>query len=646
MCGIAGFVGSDVLTADGMSRIAGSLRHRGPDDVGILQWDPHHGVSVARHPQRDHALVGLIHTRLAIIDLTIAGWQPMSSDDGRWHIVFNGEIYNHLELRTQLEDLGHRFRSTSDTEVLLAAWEQWSVGCMSRLVGMWAFAVFDGRSGAVTLVRDAFGIKPLYYCQSGRGAAFCSEIPPLLPLLAQRTVHPVGLRDYLLHGLTDHAEQTMIDGVLAVPPGGLVRIDAAGDVSPAERWWTLPEVDPVAITFDEAAEEVRRLLMRSVQLHLRSDVPVGTALSGGVDSSSIVAAVRAVGGDGLDLRAFGFVADDARLSEEAWMRVAADASNASLTTVAVTAKDLGADLDELIVRQGEPFMSTSIYAQSRVFRTAREAGVKVMLDGQGADEMFAGYRPHIAARVTSLLREGHVLRGTTLARQGGALPGSPDAQSLFIRGVLGALPSVFASRASALLSRVSGRESATAPLGLEAQWLHRHDLTFSSSIPTHRPVSLRDALRQDSLTTSLPALLRYEDRNSMTWSLESRVPFLERDLVAFAARLPEEHLIGPDARTKSVLRAAMRGDVPDVLLDRRDKIGFETPEVVWLRALRPWVEAVLSSDAAHVASGLSLPAVRAEVTAVLDGGRPYNSRVWRWLNTIRWTELLDLEHAS
>jgi len=640
MCGISGFVRSDGVRADEMSQIAAALRHRGPDDVGFLQWDPHQGVSVARHPQRDHALVGLIHTRLAIIDLTEAGWQPMSSVDGRWHIVFNGEIYNYLELRAELEDLGHQFRSTSDTEVLLAAWAQWSAACLERLVGMWAFAILDSRSGAVTLVRDAFGIKPLYYCRSGGGTAFCSEIPPLLPLLAQRMVHPVGLRDYLVHGLTDHTEQTMVDGVLAVPPGGLVRIDAAGAVSAVERWWQFPEVDPMAITFDEAAEELRRLLMRSVRLHLRSDVPVGSALSGGIDSSSIVAAVRVAGGEEVDLRAFGFVADDPRLSEEVWMRLAADASNAKLMTVTPTSKDLGADLDELVLRQGEPFGSTSIYAQSRMFRLAREAGVKVMLDGQGADELFAGYKKHVAARITSLLREGHLIRAAKLAGQGGALPGSPDTWSFARGGALGALPDAFVSRAS------RRGESATTPPWLDPRWLRRSHLDLSSSVRSRRPTSLRDALKQDVVRTSLPALLRYEDRNSMTWSLESRVPFLERDLVAFAARLPEEYLIGPGARTKSVLRTAMRGVVPDVLLDRRDKIGFETPELVWLRALRPWVEAVLSSDAAHAVAALRLPAVRVEVTAVLDGERPFDTQVWRWLNVIRWTELLELGHPS
>jgi asparagine synthase (glutamine-hydrolysing) len=640
MCGIAGFVRPDGVRVEEMSRIGASLRHRGPDDIGFLQWDPHQGVSVARQPQRDRALVGLVHTRLAIIDLTDAGWQPMSSDDGRWHIVFNGEIYNYLELRAELEDLGHRFRSTSDTEVLLAAWAQWSVACLERLVGMWAFAVFDSRSGEVTLVRDAFGIKPLYYCKSGSGTAFCSEIPPLLPLLAQRMVHPVGLHDYLVYGLTDHAEQTMVDGILAVPPGGIVRLDAAGAVSTAERWWKLSKTDPVAITFNEAAEELRRLLMRSVQLHLRSDVPVGSALSGGVDSSAIVATVRAAGGDDLDLRAFGFVADDARLSEEVWMRLAADASNAGLKTVTPTSKEMGTDLDDLILRQGEPFMSTSIYAQSRVFRLAREAGVKVMLDGQGADEIFAGYKPHVAARITSLLREGHVLRAARLARQGGALPGGPHSGTFVLQGIAGALP-------VGLVSRVPRRSAhQPVPPWLDSRWLRRHDLALSASIPTHRPTSLRDALRRDFSRTLLPALLRYEDRNSMTWSLESRVPFLERDLVAFAARLPEEHLIGPHARTKSVLRSAMHGVVPDVLLDRRDKIGFETPELVWLRTLRPWVDAVLSSDAAHVVSALHLPAVRAEVSGVLDDRRLYDSRVWRWLNVIRWTELFELEHPS
>lgn len=638
MCGLAGVVRSSGVAAHELEALLSALHHRGPDDRGVLEWSPGAAPLLSHAPVRDRSALGLVHTRLAIHDLSPRGWQPMTSHDGSLQIVFNGEVYNFLELREELSRRGHRFASTSDTEVLLAAWQEWGPASLRRLVGMWAFALLDVARDQVVLARDAFGIKPLYLASLPDGTAFCSELPPLLPLLDRREADPEGVRDFLLKGLTDHRVPTMVRGIEQLPAGCWTTIDLAGGRGATHRWWRPPDARPLRIGPREAAEELRRLFLRSVDLHLRSDVPVGTALSGGVDSSAIVGAARSVGGQGLDLRAFSYVADDARLSEEHHARAVADAVGASLTTTTPTAEDLATDVDALVARQGEPFGSTSIYAQSRVFRLAREDGVIVLLDGQGADELFAGYLPFAAARVTSLLRGGHLLAAAGLARGAGALPGPLDARWYAARGAAGLLP-----RGLVLATR-RGLGHEVVPAWLSREWFTEHGVPIDPREVSARPRGLREALRQSLLQTSLPMLLRYEDRNSMTYSLESRVPFLERDLVDFALRLPEGLLLDRSGTTKSVLRAALRGLVPDPVLDRRDKIGFETPERAWLTSLRPWVESVLASDVARSLPSLDLPALRTECEAVLEGRSPFGWHLWRALNLVRWTDVFGIDH--
>jgi asparagine synthase (glutamine-hydrolysing) len=641
MCGIAGCVvrSPDVVRRDWLSTMAASLRHRGPDDRGFLQWSAGE-PAVGRDPDLPPGQVGLVHQRLSILDLSENGWQPMRGHDGRQHIVYNGEIYNYIELRDELRRLGHEFTSTGDTEVLLAAFSQWGEAALSRLVGMYALALVDTRSRTLTLARDPFGIKPLYYATWPGGMAFASEIKALLELPAvSRRASPRALHDYLRSGAVATDDQTFFADVREIPAGhsATLSLDSPDRVAPV-RFWAPPAKRDLELSFGDAAEQLRSMFLDSIRLHLRSDVPIGTALSGGIDSSAIVAAVRAVGGDDVDIRTFSYIADDPALTEERWIDLQVDASSAKAEKVSPPVGDLVRDLDRLIKVQDEPFGSTSIYAQFRVFEMAAEAGVKVMLDGQGADEMLAGYQPYVSARVASLLRRGRPDVALRLARGASRNPGGARVATIAGKGAMSLLPAVAARAARTRFGSGNGAE-----LWLDSEWFAARGCRAAEP---QRDAGLSGALLRDFGRDSLPGLLRYEDRNSMAFSIESRVPFLTPRLADFVFRLPESHLLGGDATSKAVFRAAMRGLVPDRILDRRDKIGFATPEKKWLQALRPWIGDVLGQADDDSVPMLRMPAVRRELDAVLDGRAAFGWHVWRWINLIRWSELYSVDVTS
>jgi asparagine synthase (glutamine-hydrolysing) len=631
MCGIAGFLGAPGPALAAVRDWGGCLAHRGPDDLGVAVLGEdglHLGRDAGRITAGSRAV--LWHRRLSILDLSPAGWQPMSSADGRHHLILNGEIYNYLELRAELEREGVRFRSRSDTEVLLEAWRRWGAGVLPRLTGMFAFALLDTVGGRLVLARDPFGIKPLLHAGWTGGFAFASEPKALLALpQVSRRVDAQRVYDYLRFGLTDHGDGSMFAAIRSLPPGHWMEV-ALDDPRPGapQRYWAPDPVRRFAGTFEQAADELRARFLDSVRLLLRSDVPVGAALSGGVDSSAIVGAMRALE-PGLELHAFSYVADDPALSEERWVELAAGASRAVVHRTRASAGDLLADLGPLLAAQDEPFGSTSIYAQHRVFRLAREQGIKVMLDGQGADELLGGYHTFAAARLASLVRQGRLAEAVGFARRASAAPGR--GALLLWAGEFLLPPGV-----QAPFRRLVGQE--LVPAWLDARWFAERGVrlqpakyTFGAS----REV-LREQLVRATTHSSLPMLLRYEDRNSMAHSIESRVPFLTTGLADFVLGLPEHYIVNRDGGSKAVFRRAMRGLVPDAILDRRDKIGFATPEHVWLPALAPHVERLLADARLARIPALRPEPLRAEWRAILARRPRRDFRAWRWVNLIEW----------
>jgi asparagine synthase (glutamine-hydrolysing) len=630
MCGIAGYVtGKDPRPAAAFQRSAlKTLAHRGPDDAG---WLTDLGQGKGDTPGAPGRW-GLLHRRLAILDLSALGHQPMTTADGRFSIIFNGEIYNYVELREQLEREGCTFRSHSDTEVLLQAFTRWGHGCLPKLIGMFAFAIVERDRRRLFLARDFFGIKPLYYARPGGGFAFASEIKALRPVVSER-LRATRLFDYLRDGLTDHGGETLLEDVHQLPAAHWMEVDLdTGTPGQPQRFWNIDLRRRTDVTFPEAVARVRELFLESTRLHLRSDVPVGAALSGGIDSSAIVAAMRAVD-PRADLHTFSFIADDPAIGEEQYADLSAKSAGATARKVRIAPGELAADLDRLVGTQDEPFGSTSIYAQYRVFRLAAEHGIKVMLDGQGADEMLAGYHGYFPERLSSLMGRGEWLKAYSFARRASKRPGVGGQTMLLARGLRRLLPRRIQSGGRAMFGKPS------MPAWLNRAWFAEQGVEDAVAARTGRRADqLRDRLYQTLTTTSLPMLLRYEDRNSMAWSIESRVPFLTPALAEFVLSLPEEYLISPDGVTKHVFREAMRGIVPDAILDRRDKIGFATPEKKWLNELGPWVADVLSPERLRQVPALNADAVGREWQAVQAGTRPFDWRVWRWVNIVRWTE--------
>jgi asparagine synthase (glutamine-hydrolysing) len=637
MCGIAGFIApSGKGKSSCATAVLRCLEHRGPDDLGWLRLTSgklERGREWTAPTEEPEVL--LLHRRLAILDTSDLGWQPMSTLDGRYHVVYNGEIYNYKELRRELEELGHHFSSHSDTEVLLAAWAEWGASALRRFVGMFAFALLDKERRTVVLARDFFGIKPLYYTTHDGLICFGSEIKALLAFgLAHPEANAERLLFYLRYGMTDFGSQTLLSSVQQVPAAHILEISLDDCSSKEPQCYWSPETNGSAdISFDEAALRVRELFLRNVELHLRSDVPLGSALSGGIDSSSIVMAIRHLDSTA-QIHAFSFIADDQAISEESWVDIVGREAGAHIHKVRATARELAADLDTMMRFQDEPFGSTSAYAQYQVFRAARTAGIKVMLDGQGADEILGGYRHYLGARLASLLRHGRWPEAMRFLQSLSRLDGFGGYQGLACCADY-LLPPALQSVAR----RFVGKDAL--PGWLNRIWFAQRGVGPAFVNYTTVKDVLRDSLTR-SLSQTLPRLLRYEDRNSMAFSVESRVPFLTPDLVSFLQNLPEEYIIAPDGTSKAVFRKALRGIVPDAILERKDKLGFVTPENSWLRVLDSLVRSILGSDAAHQVPFLNLGVARQEWEFVRDGRRPFDFRIWRWVNLIRWTEELGV----
>jgi asparagine synthase (glutamine-hydrolysing) len=620
MCGIAGILGT---AADERAPLL-SLAHRGPDDSGWTTHPAHHATGAF------HSV--LLHRRLSILDLSHAGHQPMATADGHFTITYNGEIYNYRELRDELASLGVEFHTASDTEVLLQAYIRWGAGCLNKLIGMFAFAIHDARRRTLFLARDCFGIKPLYYWTDGQKFAFASEIKALLNWLPiKRSVETGRLYEYLRYGTSDHGERTMWRDIKQVPAAHHLEVplDKPGTAT-LTRYWDLAAGETLDISFDEAVARVRELFLQNIRLHLRSDVPVGAALSGGIDSSAIVAAMRVVEPK-TEIHAFSYIADGPVLNEERWVDLVVGHSGAQVHKVHASSDELVADLEHLIYTQDEPFGSTSIYAQYRVFRLAAEHGIKVMLDGQGADELLAGYHAFVPARLASLVRCGRLFEAHQFASNAARSPGMRGRARLWLE----------ASRRLAPRTLTRLAERWRTPTWLNTRWFAERGVDVAGFGAAAAGLAMD--LRQSVATSSLPMLLRYEDRNSMAASIESRVPFLTPAFADFVLRLPEEYILANDGTSKCVFRAAMRGIVPDAILDRRDKIGFATPEKRWLESLRPWVDRALASERARAIPALNLAAVQREWDAVREGRARFDFRVWRWVNLIKWAERFDVE---
>jgi asparagine synthase (glutamine-hydrolysing) len=567
MCGIAGaFFVRDRSLVDRLAiRASSCLEHRGPDDADRLDLDEG----------------SMVHRRLSILDTSPAGRQPFGDPGRNQWLIHNGEIYNYLELRQELGALGHAFHTNTDTEVILAAYRAWGPSAVEHFNGIWAFALWDGTAGHLLLSRDRLGVKPMYLVELDGGIAFASEIKALLDVAPSRSPNLSAIRDYLWHGFVDHGDETFFKAIRPLPPA--TNLVVGPRRRQQRRYWSITELSDDADPRPRAEDRLRleavgHLLTDAIRLQLRSDVALGTCLSGGLDSSVIAAeASRLVVSTSDEHRAAPRLAVTAGFPGS----IADETSSAAITAERAGLRHVVVNPDPgpmipmlkaLLREQDEPFISSSIFAQRCVMEAARREGVKVMLDGQGADELLAGY-PHY--RYPWLL-------GLARAR--------PTALPSALRSARGfGLSPVVALRQAALAQLQLG-STGIAPIGRASRvpsWL-------GPDLRRSRPVPLRDAndvspagtplarhLRRAVLSTSLPALLRYEDRNSMRFSIEARVPYLDHRLVEAAMRLPDRLKLSRGV-TKVALREVSRGLIPESIRMSRVKVGFMTPQAGWL----------------------------------------------------------------
>lgn len=573
-----------------------TLRHRGPDDEGFFETP--------------EASLGF--RRLSIIDLA-HGHQPMASDDGTKVLVYNGEIYNYRELRETLRAEGFSFHTDSDTEVLLRAFEAWDVDAFRRLNGMWAVALVDFASKRLILCRDHFGIKPLYYASAGGRLLFASEIKallrdPELPLCVDEEM----LCAYLTRGLHDHREETFFEGIRHVPAAHHLTFNLEEPLASPRvtRYWEPSLSEDPSIDGTRFIEAFRT----SVQRRLVADVPVGACLSGGLDSSTIVSLMTDLLGrevpDAKSLRGrvktFSAVFDNDPIDERAYIEEEIRATGADTDYIHPDSRTFVHDLTDLVWHQDEPFVSTGPYAQWCVMQEARRH-VTVVLDGQGGDELVAGYVPYQFVYLRQLLGErkyGLFLREATAARD-----------------VL--LPLLWQRQRSR-------RHPFPADL-LSARFVGRHPAPRDTR-PSDR---LKERLLEDVTTYSLPSLLRYEDRNSMAHSLESRVPWLDQDLVEMVLRLPKDQIIR-DGWSRILLRDGMRGLLPEKIRLRRWKVGFTTPETRWLFARRAAFQSLFLSPRFQSRPYWNGERIAVAFREAALGRTEASLLLWRLINTEIW----------
>ncbi|HRA81213.1 MAG TPA: asparagine synthase (glutamine-hydrolyzing) [Thauera sp.] len=596
MCGIAGLLSKHLRDLNPVFRMTSVQAHRGPDGAGHALFSGDGTPLLFRErpnaPEMRAGRLALGHRRLAIIDCTDAGHQPMSYAGGRYWITYNGEIYNYRELRDELRACGCTFHSESDTEVILAAYATWGTSCFARFNGMWALAIWDVSEQRLLLSRDRFGIKPLHFRVQGGSLWFSSEIKGLLAGMAEPVkANDQIVYDYLVHGTVNASDETFFDGVSAFPPGCYAIVSPQDlAVSPKAFWRIeLGGDDRAALSFEQSCDSFRELISSAVHLRMRSDVPVGACLSGGLDSSSIVSLMA--GMTSAPIHTFTARFPEPEFDEGEWAQLVVNCMGTQGHVSEPSETALIDDFEQLVWHQEEPFSSASLYAQWLVMRQAREHEVPVLLDGQGADEILGGYRKFYGFHILSLLRSGHLLNA------------SRELAALLINGDRGYLRWQEGAR---YLPRFLQGQVFTLDRFLRPE---TRALGKSSTITLGGTPDIRERQLLDLRRYSVPSLLRYEDRNSMAWSVESRVPFLDYRLVEFAIRLPVEHKLRK-GRTKAVLRNGLRGIVPDRVLDRRDKMGFVTPQSRWMDgALGRHVESLCNEAAPTLNKWVDLPAV-------------------------------------
>lgn len=560
MCGIAGIISknSSIINEVILKKMTDSIAHRGPDGEGF--WI------------NKNNFVGFGHRRLSIIDLTNGGAQPMHYLD-RYTIIHNGEIYNYIELKEQLSKQGYIFQSQSDTEIILAAYDKYKEACVQHFDGMFAFAIWDEKEQTLFCARDRFGEKPFFYSFDETQFSFASEAKALWAIGIEKKINYPLLLNYLVLGYTETAADntiTFFQNIFSLPAAHYLNFNYREFTFNISRYWDCDKETKISISEEDAIEKFTELFTASVKRRLRSDVTLGTSLSGGLDSSSIIASINKIEGTNF-LQTFSAVFPGFEKDESKYIQSVTEKFNLKNYSVSPTADDLVKNLEKLCYHQEIPITSSSIFAQYKVFELAKQQNVKVLLDGQGADETLAGYNKYIHWYLQELLKA----RNLKFSKEKRALKKNKISFTWNIKNYIAAW---FPAQATYQLEK---RET--------KKLLHFPDITndfknaYLDKQSILKPIvfKLNDVLYFSTFQSGLEELLRYADRNSMAHSREVRLPFLNHELVQFIFSLPSHFKIH-NGYTKWLLRKSMEKNLPASIVWRKEKTGFEPPQKKWM----------------------------------------------------------------
>lgn len=551
MCGIAGYIAKNYQpkSLDLIKSMTRAVAHRGPDDEGILH--------------EDNVFLG--HRRLAIIDLSPGGHQPMTRSGTGLSIVFSGEIYNYIEVRRYLEGLGQVFCTNTDTEVILAAYDVWGESCVEQFNGMWAFAILDRRRNILFCSRDRFGVKPFYYVETGQAWLFGSEIRQLLPFLPNIRANKKAVQEFLFANIAENERDTFFDGIKKIPPGHNLIYDIKLHSLTLKRYYSLNLQKTLeSLPIEESIDQYGQKLSDAVVLRLRSDVPIGACLSGGLDSSSIVT-LATERSRGEPFCAITAVSEQSDNNESIYAQKVVESAGLIWLKVRPTYEDFIDSLNEVVVAQEEPFASPSVCMQFFVMRCAKENDIPVLLDGQGGDETLLGYERYYTTHFINLYKR---------------------------LGMKYAVKSLFdCYKNNSKMTPITILQYllyfSSARVRYWNYCFRNHYLQEFPPMPEKVKLSAQASWNIHSLQKleiecmNLPPLLRYEDKNSTWHSIETRLPFLDYQTLEVALSLPGEAKINK-GWTKYVLRKHMSGKMPDEITWRKNKIGFEAPTHLWL----------------------------------------------------------------
>jgi asparagine synthase (glutamine-hydrolysing) len=609
MCGISGILNFNdkPVLQDDVKKMNDLIHHRGPDGEGIFC----------------EGNIGLGSTRLAILDLRSIADQPMFDSTERYVIVYNGEIFNYIELRDDLIGKGYKFRTTSDTEVIINAYIEYGEDCLHKLNGMWAFALWDRKDKKLFCSRDRYGIKPFYYYKDNDRLIIGSEIKQILSCGVKKETNDEMVYDYLVFNFIDHTEQTFFKNIYKLPAG--CKITVKGTNFSLNKWYILPENKLESNKNNSLYADFYELLYDSIRIRLRSDVEVGSCLSGGLDSSSIVCLMHdeLLKSGKTDIqKTFTACFDDKEIDERQYVEEVIKQTNSAKYFLFPDSNELINDFDKMVWHQEEPFVGLTVFSQWSVFKKINETKIKVVLDGQGSDEILLGYFSFFPFYLKSKLMNpfkfiSEYIRSIITSRLGVA----KFTENLFYFN----LPFV---RYRHVTNSVKGF--------INRDFLESYDrkALFYEMIGARNLSSNRLA---NLWNISLPSLLRYEDKSSMAYSVEARLPFLDHRLVEFIFSIPFDQLI-KNGWTKYVLRESMKGRIPEDIRFRKGKLAFSVPQKRWYKEIHEYIKKTMQND--FHASEYIEPE---KLIGIFSSGNYNDKVVFRAFGLEKWMKVFDIQ---